>query len=336
MDLAQLATFKKVVETGSFTRAAAALFITQPAVSHHIRMLEEELEHPLFERSRPHLRLTFAGEVFYGHVLRILNLVEESRAAVRDIALGEHGRLTIAAIGTSAIYVLPDFLYRFRQAHPRIQVVLLTVGGEEIHDMVRADQADLGIVGSHINTSDLETFPLFEDQIRPLVHPNHPYAPAGRAALADLASEPFIQFGGWKGWKNYVLSIFAQIGATPQEQFQVDSIDAVKRLVERGLGFTIAPVVAAQDEINKGLLVPLELTDIPPVSRQIVLIHRRDKYLTRSIRLFIEEMKTAFGSFNGKAPSPAMDDVALAGKPDHIHQSGQQNPRSESDEHPQE
>lgn len=290
MDLGQLMTFKQVVEQGSFTKAAAELYITQPAVSHQIRNLEEELTQPLFERSRPHLRLTYAGEVFYNYTMRILSLTEEASTAVKDIAEGDHGRVTIAAIGTSAIYVLPEFLYQFRQTHPRIQVVLRTMGGEEIREMVLADQIDLGIVGSHINTSNLHTMPLFDDRIHPLVHPEHPYAETGRAALAQLAREPFIQFGSWEGWRNYVRSIFEEIDLMPQEQFQVDSIDAVKRLVEKGLGFTIAPIVAAQDEINAGTLVPLELTDIPSISRQILLIHRRDKYLSRSIRLFIDDI----------------------------------------------
>ena len=96
-------------------------------------------------------------------------------------------------------------------------------------------------------------------------------------------------------WKQYVQSIFDQIDAKPQEHFQVDSIDAVKRLVERGLGFTIAPIVAAQDEIDNGSLVPIELTDIPPVSREILLIHRRDKYLTASTKVFIEELGQTLG-----------------------------------------
>ncbi|MBM3262081.1 MAG: LysR family transcriptional regulator [candidate division Zixibacteria bacterium] len=304
MDLKQLEAFKKVVETGSFTKAAATLFVTQPAISHHIQRLEAEIGQALFERSRPQLKLTYTGEVFYIYTRRILNLVEESKAAVRDISAGEQGRITMAAIGTSAIYMLPDFLYRFRQRHPRVQVVLLTVGGEEIHTMVLEDQVDLGIVGSHINTSDLETIPLFEDQIRPLVHAHHPAAHSRRALLADLAREPFIQFGSWKGWKNYVGSIFGQIDAVPQEQFQVDSIDAVKRLVERGLGFTIAPIAAAQDEINAGTLVPLELDDIPPVSRQIVLVYRRDKYMTRSIQMFIDELIAAYDKNAQATPFP--------------------------------
>jgi len=293
MELSQLITFKQVVEHRSFTRAAADLYITQPAVSHQIRALEEELSQPLLERSRPHLRLTYAGEVFYGYVMRILSLTEEATAAVQDMAIGEHGRVTIAAIGTSAIYVLPDFLYQFRKAHPDIQMVLRTMGGEEICEMVLADQIDLGIVGSHIDTATLQTIFLFDDQIRPLVHSDHPYTKARRVELAQLAQEPFIQFGSGGGWRKYVSSIFEEIDIVPQEQYQIDSIDAVKRLVERGLGFTIAPIVAVQNEINAGTLVPLELTDITSISRKILLVHRRDKYLARSIQLFIDEIRDA-------------------------------------------
>lgn len=298
MDIPQLNAFKQVVENRSFTKAAAALCLTQPAVSHQIRNLEIELGQPLFERTRPQVRLTYAGEVLYEYVQRILNLVEESQAAIHEITTGEQGRITIASIGTSANYILPDFLYEFQKTHPNVQVVLLTLGGEEIRNMVMTDQVDLGIIGSHIATPELETIPLFEDQIRPLVHPGHRCAASRQAALADLVQEPFIQFGSWTGWRRYVRSIFEQIGAVPHEQFQVDSIDAVKRLVERGLGFTIASVVAAQNEINEGTLVPIELTDIPPVSRTILLIHRKDKFLTTSIRVFIENLVMMLGKLS--------------------------------------
>ncbi len=295
MDIIQLRSFKNIIDLGSFTKAAASLHMTQPAVSHQIRSLENKVGHPLFEGSRRQLRLTHVGDVLYGYAQRILNLVEEAEAAVEDITSGETGHIAIAAIGTSAIYVLPDFLYSFRLTHPNVHVSLLTLGGEEILDMVRTDQVDLGIVGSHMGTPDLVTVRLFEDQIRPLVHREHPAAKERRAALVDLAREPFIQFGSWTSWKQYVQSIFAQIGAEPLEQFQVDSIDAVKRLVERGLGFTIAPIVAARDEIDNGSLVPIDLTDIPPVSREILLIHRREKYLTTSCQVFIRELADTLG-----------------------------------------
>lgn len=301
MDLPQLIAFKHVVELGSFTKAAAALFLTQPAVSHQMRSLEEELGQRLLERERRRFHLTYAGEVFYEYVQRILNLVEESKAALNDMKTGERGRVTVAAIGTTAVYVLPDFLYEFRMARPNVQVVLLTVGGEEIKKMVMADEVDLGIIGSHIATPELETIPLFEDQILPLVHPGHPCAVSRMAALADLAREPFIQFGGWKSWKNYVLSMFQQIETTPREQFQVDSIEAVKRLVERGLGFTIVPAVAAKAEMKEGTLVPIHLTDIPPLSRKILLIYRKDKYLTTAIRMFIDALVSKLSSFHPQA-----------------------------------
>jgi DNA-binding transcriptional LysR family regulator len=286
--------FKCVVEEGNLTRASKKMALTQPAITHRITSLEHELRQNLFDRAGSTVRLTHAGEVFYEYVQRILNLAQESRLVLQEIADGTQGRISIAAIGTSAIYMLPDFLYTFRQGYPGIHVILRTLSGEEIRDMVLTGQIDLGIVGSHIDTAALEATELFEDHIRPLVHPGHRCAASRRAALSDLAREPFIQFGGWKNWKNYITSLFDRIEAIPREQFQVDSIDAVKRLVELGLGFTIAPVIAAEDEIRQGTLVPLELTDIPPVSRQILLIHARDKFISQSMRLFIDAIKAEF------------------------------------------
>jgi len=290
MELRQLMTFQRVVETGSFTQAAEMMFLTQPAVSHQIHQLEEELGQKLLERVGRRIYPTYAGEVLFEYARRITALTEEARLALSDLRTGESGRVTVAAIGTMTVHILPELLHEFRMAHPGVEVTLKTANAEEVKTMVATNQADVGIVGSHISTQEFVTVPLFEDQILPMVHSSHRYAIAGKAALVDLAREPLIQLGGQKSWKNYVFSMFAQAGVTPRVHLEVDSIEAVKRLVERGLGFTIIPRVAAEAEVRARILVPLELTDIPPLYRRILLIYRQDQYLATSVRLFIDMM----------------------------------------------
>ncbi|MCC6443097.1 MAG: LysR family transcriptional regulator [Armatimonadetes bacterium] len=296
MEMRHLITFQKVVETGSFTRAAGLMFLTQPAVSHQIHQLEEEFGVKLLERVGRRIYPTYAGEVLYEYVKRMLDLAEEARLALADLRTGETGRVTVAAIGTMTVYKLPELLHEFRLAHPGVEVSLKTANAEEVEEMVMNNQADVGIVGSHISTQEFVTVPLFEDRIVPVVAPRHRYASAGKVALSDLAKEPLIQLGGRKSWKNYVFSMFEQAGADPRVHLEVDSIEAVKRLVEKGLGFTIIPRVAAEQEIQSRLLVPLELTDIPPLLRRILLIYREDQYLATSIRLFIDMLVSRMAS----------------------------------------
>lgn len=287
MELNQLRTLLKVVETRSFTRAAEALFLTQPAISHQIRALERELGQELLQREGRSVRPTEAGRVLCDYARRITRLLEEAQATLSALRTGEKGTVTVAAIGTTTTYILPDLLHEFRLQHPGVEVILHTAGGEEVRDMVAHNDVDLGIVGSHTDTPELTTVPLFADSIIAVIGAGHAFAARGALSLRELAAEPLILLGGWKSWENYVLSLFVQAEVRPRVHLQLDSIEAVKRMVERGLGFAILPQVAAEIELRSGTLVPVALTDVPALRRDLVLIHRRDKHLTAAARQFM-------------------------------------------------
>jgi len=288
MEIRQLLTFKRVAELRNYTRAAESLALTQPAVSHQLRLLEEELGQKLFELIGRKVALTLAGETLLPWVEQILGNIEDSRRAMENIHAGERGTLTIAAISSSTVHVLPDLLYKFRIAHPKIDVILRTAGGDEIRELVANGQADIGIVGSHIPISEFATIPLFEDKIGPFVHAKHPLARKRKVIFAQLALEPLIQLGAWRSWENYVLSIFRQVGATPNIRLHLDSIDAVKRMVERGFGFTIIPHTAARDEMAEGTLVALTTTDVSPLIRQVLMIRRKRKIFSKAQQRFVD------------------------------------------------
>lgn len=296
MDLSQLRALRMVIELGSFTRAAGELFVTQPAVSHQIRSLEQELDQKLLQRDGRTITPTHAGQVLYDYARRILTLAEEAEAVLSDLRAGERGQVTIAAIGTTTVYVLPDILHEFRLQHPGVQVILRTAGGEEVKEMVGHGVADLGIVGSHTDTAGFATRSLCPDDIVPVVAAGHRCARQKRVTLAKLAEEPLILLGGWKSWENYVRSMFAQAGVGPKVHLQLDSIEAVKRMVERGLGFAIIPALAAEAEMRAGTLVPLTLTDVPQMQRSIVLIHQQDRHLTAAMQQFVALLVARMGA----------------------------------------
>ncbi|MBI4028474.1 MAG: LysR family transcriptional regulator [Verrucomicrobia bacterium] len=288
MELRQLLAFKRIAELRSYTRAAESLSLTQPAISHQLRLLEEDMGQKLLEMNGRMATLTLAGETFLPFVERILEAIEGSKRAMETINTGERGSLTIAAIGSSTVYVLPHLLYKFRVAHPQIDIILRTAGGDEIRDLVAHNQVDIGIVGSHVPISEFATLPLFKDKIVPFVNAGHPLARKRRVTFAEIAREPLIQLGTWRSWRNYVLSIFHQVGATPSIRLQLDSIDAVKRMVERGLGFTIIPHTAAREEVAEGKLAALNPIDVPPLTREVLMIRRKQKTFSRSQQLFID------------------------------------------------
>lgn len=292
MEIRQCLAFKRVAELKSYTRAAESLSLTQPTISHQIGQLELELGQKLFEVVGRRARLTPAGEKLLPILERLLSSVEESRQAMEEIREEEQGRVTIAAIGSSTVYVLPDLLYRFREIHPQIEVVLRTAGGDEIREQVKNGHVDMGIVGSHVPTSEFSTLPLFKDRIGPIVHAAHAMAKSEKMKFAELAREPLIQLGIWRSWQNYVLSIFREVGAVPRIRLQLDSIDAVKRMVERGLGFAIIPHTAAREEVAEGKLAYLEPMDVKPLVRQVLLIRRKGKIFSRAQQRFIDFLQS--------------------------------------------
>ncbi|MBI3948220.1 MAG: LysR family transcriptional regulator [Armatimonadetes bacterium] len=291
MDLHQLRAFEKVVETRSFTRAAERLFLTQPAVSHQIRSLEQELGQVLLQREGRTVVPTDAGQVLCEYARRLLRLAEEAEAEMAALRDGESGKVTVASIGTTSTYVLPDLLHEFRVQHPGVQLSLHTAGGEEVKEMVAHNAADLGILGSHTDTREFTAVPLLTDYTMAVVCPQHRCAARRSASLALLAEEPLILLGGWRSWESHVLSLFARAGVRPKVHLQLDSIEAVKRMVERGLGFAMLPQLAIEAEVSTGTLVPLKLTDAPLMRRTILLIHRRDKHISPAMRGFMDLLR---------------------------------------------
>jgi DNA-binding transcriptional LysR family regulator len=291
MELNQLRAFVKVAQLKSYTRAAEALHLTQPAISHQIASLEDDLGCRLLEQVGKKTILTAEGERLLPHAERVLRQLEEAETALEEIKQGEKGRVSIAAIGSSTIYLLPDIIYRFRLQWPEIDIILRTAGGDEVKEMVANGTVDLGILGSHVKmpeTAEFTTVRLFEDKIGLFVNPRHPLAKKRAISFRQLAAEPLIQLGTWQSWQDHVLSIFRKAGLTPQIHLQLDSIEAVKRMVQLGLGYAIIPYIAARRELKSGQLVPLKLKEAPALNRDILLIYRKDRHLTKAFERFIE------------------------------------------------
>ncbi len=288
MELTQLRAFRAVAQHKSYTRAAKELFLTQSAVSQQMAALEEELGCDLFEQVGKKTQLTSAGEHFLTYTHRILTLEHEARESLDDFKQGAKGRVTIAAISSTTLYLLPDLLAKFRVRHPDVDIVLRTAGGDEVKDMVARGAVDVGIIGSHVSTKEFVSAYLFHDRISPFVSRKHRLSRKRRIRFAELANDPMILLGPWKSWQDYVLAIFRQADIKPQIHLQLESIDAVKRMVERNLGFTILPHISCRAEVKAKSLVPLQFTDVPSLDREILLIHRKDKQVSQILQRFID------------------------------------------------
>lgn len=294
MELRQLETFARVAQRKSFTRAAEELALTQPAVTRQIAALEQELHTRLLERMGRRVQLTAAGEVLFEYAGQILRLTQEAERAVADVATGAAGRLSVGASNTTATYLLPPLLRQFREAYPGVELSVHTGPSAQVAAMVAANEVDLGVVTGPGAHHDLIEIALAEYATGVVVYPEHPLANTtarnGSAAgvrTAELAGCPLILMEEGTNLRTYVDRLLSAAGVEEQVTMELDNIEAIKKMIEARLGISLLPLLAVGSEVEAGRLVALPLTDVPGAQRRLVAVHRRDKYLSASLKAFL-------------------------------------------------
>jgi DNA-binding transcriptional LysR family regulator len=275
MLLAQLEAFIEVARARSVSRAADALFLTQPALTARIQGLERDLGAQLFVRTPRGMRLTEAGEVFLPFAARSLETLADGRRLVNAFERGGAGRLSLGAAPAVSTYVLPAVLKRFSISHPRVAVSVRTGHSEEMLELVLREQADLGLVRA-LRHPDIVSTPLYEDRLILVSEPEHRFAKAGRMALEEIVDEQLILFDRTSSYTELTNALFRGAGVVPVGYMELDNIDAAKKMVQQGFGVALLPHTAVADELEVGSLTEIEIVDAEPVRRQIVAIRRRD------------------------------------------------------------
>jgi len=287
MDLGQIEAFVQVAQLHSFSKAAQALQLTQPSVTARIQSLERELGEELFERGGRGVRLTDAGEAFLPYALRILQIVKEARDTVEEVRNLQLGHLRLGSALTISTYVLPKILHVFRQRYPGINVSIRTGRSEQVLQMVLGDEVQVGLVRA-IHHPDVDTVPLYEDEIVLVVHCDHPFARRQRVTLEEVAAQPLILYDRGSSYFGLIHSYFRQAGLVPHVAMELDSLEATKRMVEQGLGIAMVPKVTIERELQVGALVEVPIADAPPPRRTIALIHRHNRRRSRTVQAFLE------------------------------------------------
>ncbi len=269
----QLQAFVEVVRLGSVTRAAAALHVTQPALTARLNALERGLGTPLLVRRRSGARPTEAGRAFLPYAERALQAVADGRVLLAELERGAAGHVALGASPAVSTYMLPTILKRFSESHPGVQVTLRTGHSEEMLELVKRDEVAVGLLRA-FNDPEIEQFTLYEDELVLVVHPDHPVAE--RVRLPELASEQFVMFDPASSYHELTSAIFLDAGIVPRGVMEVDNTDSVKKMVEQGLGVAFLPHVSVADEVRSGRLRIVALSDRTPPRRPIVAVRRRD------------------------------------------------------------
>jgi DNA-binding transcriptional LysR family regulator len=276
--LPQIEAFLEVARRQNLSRAAEALFVSQPTLTARLQSLEAALGEQLFVRTRRGMRLTEAGDAFLPYAEHAVAALADGRERLSELRRGEAGRLVLGAPPTVSTYTLPALLARFSAAHPGVRLAIKTGTSEEILDMVLHDQVQLGIIRALAN-QEIETIPLFTDTLVLIAGPGHRLArssPGRQARMADLAGEVLVLFGRSSSYLEFTTATFRQAGVLPGSVLELDNIEAAKKMVERGLGVSLVPSSTVAGELAAGTLARIELVDAAPAQREIVAVRRRD------------------------------------------------------------
>jgi DNA-binding transcriptional LysR family regulator len=276
--LPQIEAFLEVARRQNLSRAAEALFLSQPTLTARLQSLEASLGEQLFVRTRRGMRLTEAGEAFLPYAEHALAALADGRERLDQLRRGVAGRLVLGAPPTVSTYTLPAQLARFNAAHPSVRLAVKTGTSEEVLQMVLHDQVQLGIMRS-IHHAEIVSVPLYTDALVLIAGPGHRLAAPGsdrRARLADLAGEVLVLFGRSSSFLELTTAALRQAGVLPISVLELDNLEAAKKMVEHGLGVSLVPVSTVTAELAAGALTQIELVDAAPVRREIVAVRRSD------------------------------------------------------------
>lgn len=285
MDLGHLEVLVAVAEERGFSRAAQRLHRTQPAVSQTLKRLEDELGAPLVDRSSKDGTLTDAGRVLYEHALQLLKLRAQAREALRELDDLESGKVAIAANEYTVLHLLP-LLELFRRRHPQVRVEVKKSLASRIPLEVLEREVDLGLVSYGPAQRGLSALALAHDPLALLVAPGHRLAGRAEVSVKELGAEEFLAHNQRSPWRDRVVHLFERQRTPLNIVMELPTLEAIRRLVERGLGVALMPRHAAQAEVARGDLVAIKVREVRQ-ERPIHLVHKSGAALSHAAQAFL-------------------------------------------------
>jgi DNA-binding transcriptional LysR family regulator len=293
VDLRQLEIFVKVAEFGSFSKAAAALYLTQPTVSEHIRTLEDELGVRLLDRLGRGAAVTRAGQLLVSYATRMLALSREARQAIEGFQGRMSGELLVGASTIPGEYVLPPVIGRFKDKYPDISVTLLIGGSRTAIDWVAEGRAELGVVGARLAHRGVEYKELMPDELVVIVSSAHAWHARRQVSLEELRLEPLLVRERGSGTRAAFETALTAAG-TSLGAFrlvgEMGSTQAIKQAVKAGVGVSLVSKRAVEEECRTGLLSCLRVKDLK-VTRAFYLATHQERSrspLAEAFRTFLE------------------------------------------------
>ncbi len=286
IDSRQLRAFSVLARTGSFTQTAHELHLTQSAISHAMKALEQDMGCRLLDRMGKTVVLTQAGEQLLVRVERVLAEMASARAELGRLGKWGSSRLRIGASTTACQHVLPAVLREFKESFPQCSISIQPGDTPANIDALRAHQIDLAVNLEPRRDEPLEFRPMFTDELQFILSPLHPWARAGKVQREEIARQQYILYGKGSYTFQMIEAYFREEKIVLHSLLDLGNMEAIKELVKLGLGISILAPWTARKEIEEKSLVALPLGR-RKLKRRWGVLHWRGRRLSLAEETFI-------------------------------------------------
>ncbi len=294
MNLQHLRYFLAVSRTGGFTQAAREMHVTQPTVSSGVSELERSLGVQLFNRDSRHVALTSEGRLLVSYAIQVEDLLEEAgeRLERRDLEPGEG--FQFGAIDAAVIYLLPEILKEYMRSYPGVALKTQVAPSRYLVEDLLMNRAEFALIHLPYTHPKIETVPIYRDTMPLVVGPEHRFAQRGEVDLAEVVEEPLILFHADSVSRKVVDEKLAEAGLELGAVMELRSPEAMRKLVEAGVGISFLPQLAVRESLDGGAL---QLVGVHGVAfeREIGVAWRRGRYFGQAVRLLLEAVFAVYG-----------------------------------------
>ena len=293
MNLYHLRYFLSVAQTGSFSQAAREMHVTQPTVSSGIAELEKTMGVRLFNRGGRRVALTMEGRTLVNYAMQIQDLVEEVEDHLqrRDVLPGEG--FQFGAIDAAVTYLLPDILKDYRRVYPDVSLSAQVAPSRYLVDDLLMNRSEFAVISLPYDHPRVETVSIYRDSMPLVVGASHPFAARESATLQEVVQEPLILFHTDSISRKIVDERFAEAGVSPGVVMEMRSPEAMRKLVEVGVGISFLPMLTVQESLSAGALKVVDVEGVA-FSREVGVAWRRGRYFSAAIRYLIEAIFEAY------------------------------------------
>ncbi|WP_442599853.1 LysR family transcriptional regulator [Neobacillus sp. D3-1R] len=285
MELRQLVYFLEAAKHKSFTKAAEALHISQPALSKMIKSLEDELDMTLIVRSNKTSELTDGGLIVMNYAQKILTQMDEMTRTLNDLTSLNRGSISIGIPPIIGSLYFPSVMADFHKMYPNISINITEYGGAKVVKSVEVGEFELGVAVLPVDDSVFNIYPIVEDQMKLVIHHQHPLASHNLIHLKELKDEEFIFYHEDFALHDIMWKNFIREGFEPKILFKSSQWDLMTEMVGANLGVTILPESICKRVENKQVKI---IAIKPEIPWNLAVITKKDKYLSYATKRFIE------------------------------------------------